>query len=77
MSGNFSPPCQTFFILIKELKNFFDYQDVLDGLTRIYCEGIWRGESELSVTVIVFNVTLREVVTFGYDYMEVLLYGGV
>ncbi|NJK70872.1 MAG: hypothetical protein HC932_01205 [Thermales bacterium] len=54
----------------EELTEFFDTQEALDGLTRVYCDGIWKGESEQSVMVIALNVTLREVMTFGYDYMD-------
>lgn len=57
----------------EELSLFFDTQETLTGLTKVDCEGIWKGEREQSIIVIAFDVTLREVVKFSYEYMQLFL----
>jgi hypothetical protein len=54
----------------EELVEFFDTQEELTGLTRFDCDGMWEGDTEQSIMVIAFAVTLRQVLNFGFDYME-------
>jgi hypothetical protein len=53
-----------------ELDEFFQLQEIFEGLTRIQCIGIWKGEQELSEMIIIFDVTLRDIITVFLDYID-------
>jgi hypothetical protein len=54
----------------EELDKFFDLQEIFEGLTRISCKGMWKGEQELSEMIIIFDVSLRDIMTVFLEYMD-------
>lgn len=57
-------------ITVDELDRFFELQEIFTGLTRIPCTGMWKGELEASEAAVIFEVTLREVMSVFLKYIE-------
>jgi hypothetical protein len=53
----------------EDLDLFFTDQLVFEGLTRIECNGIWKGVVEKSELIIIFDATLRQVLTLFLEYL--------
>jgi hypothetical protein len=53
-----------------DLDLFFADQRIFEGLTRITGNGMWKGVPEKSEMIIIFNVTLREILTVFLEFMD-------
>lgn len=57
------------FVSKYDLDAFFADQIIFEGLTRISSQGIWKGVAEESELIIIFDVTLRQVLTLFLEYL--------